>query len=184
MDLSCQRSLRNPAWFVTDARGLALYPMAKPTWNDPTARYEWSLDNSAEVASGLFCKANTVEALATIVGADARYVADTLGAWSDICASAKDPLGRPPSSLYSLAPPYFAAPVVPVVSNTQGGPRHDAGQRVLDPFGAPIPGLWAAGECGSAFGHIYMSGGNIAECFVGGEIAGIAAAKYAMRVAA
>jgi succinate dehydrogenase/fumarate reductase flavoprotein subunit len=29
------------------------------------------------------------------------------------------------------------------------------------------------------FGHIYMSGGNIAECFVGGRIAGRLAAEAA-----
>jgi hypothetical protein len=29
-----------------------------------------------------------------------------------------------------------------------------------------------AGQLGSAFGHLYLSGGNIAECFVSGGIAG------------
>ena len=111
-----------------------------------------------------------------MIGAPRETLAETLIGWEDVCISSRDPLGRPPSSLHRLAPPYFAAPVVPVVSNTQGGPVHDADQRVLDPFGAPIPGLWAAGECGSAFGHLYLSGGNIAECFVGGEIAGQSAA--------
>lgn len=183
MDLARQRPMRNPAWFVTDANGLALYPMAKPTWNDPDAKYEWSDDNSAEVASGLFRKADNVDQLAAIIDAEPGQVVVSLKAWGDICHSKQDPLGRPPSSLFSLEPPFFAAPVVPVVSNTQGGPRHDAGQRVLDPFGKPIIGLWAAGECGSAFGHIYMSGGNIAECFVGGQIAGTAAAKFGMEVA-
>ena len=75
--------------------------------------------------------------------------------------------------------PFTYAPVWPIVSNTQGGPVHDARQRVLDPAGAPIAGLYAAGECGSVFGHLYMSGGNIAECFVGGRIAGRAAAREA-----
>ena len=70
------------------------------------------------------------------------------------------------------APPFYGAPVWPVVSNTQGGPVHDARQRVVNVFGAPIQRLYAAGELGSAFGHLYMSGGNIAECFVSGRIAG------------
>ena len=39
-------------------------------------------------------------------------------------------------------------------------------------YGKPIPRLFAAGELGSAFGHLYLSGGNIAECFVTGRIAG------------
>jgi len=47
---------------------------------------------------------------------------------------------------------------------------------VIDAFGAPIPRLYAAGELGSAFGHLYISGGNLAECFIGGQIAGREAA--------
>ena len=74
-------------------------------------------------------------------------------------------------------PPFYAAQLWPVVSNTQGGPRHDEAQRVIDAFGAPIPRLYAAGELGSAFGHLYMSGGNLAECFIGGRIAGREAAR-------
>ena len=51
---------------------------------------------------------------------------------------------------------------------------------MLDAYGVPIPGLFGAGEVGSVFGHIYMSGGNLAECFVGGRIAGGNAAALAM----
>ena len=48
---------------------------------------------------------------------------------------------------------------------------HDHRQRVIDVFGA--------GELDSAFGRLYMSGGNIAECFVLGRIAGTGAAALA-----
>lgn len=180
LDPTRMRTPRNPAWFVTDAAGMAMYPLGKPTWNDPETRYEWSPDNSRELASGLFAEAADAEALARLTGAPPRAVAMSLARWQGICARGHDPLGRPADSLHPLRPPYYAAPVVPVVSNTQGGPVHDAGQRVLDPFGQPIAGLFAAGECGSAFGHLYMSGGNIAECFIGGEIAGRGAAKLSL----
>jgi succinate dehydrogenase/fumarate reductase flavoprotein subunit len=50
---------------------------------------------------------------------------------------------------------------------------------VIDAFGQPIGRLFAAGELGSVFGHLYISGGNLAECFVGGWTAGRAAAKLA-----
>ena len=76
-------------------------------------------------------------------------------------------------------PPFTAAPVWPVVSNTQGGLVHDERQRALDSFGEPIAGLYLAGEISSVFGHLYMSGGNIAECFVGGRIAGEESARLA-----
>ena len=48
---------------------------------------------------------------------------------------------------------------------------HDARQRVLNPFSEVIEGLYTAGELGSVFGHLYISGGNLAECFVGGRTA-------------
>ena len=32
--------------------------------------------------------------------------------------------------------------------------------------------VYAAGELGGVFGHLYLAGGNLAECFVGGWIAG------------
>ena len=67
----------------------------------------------------------------------------------------------------------------PTVSNTQGGPVHDARQRVIDTFAQPIPRLLSAGELGSSFGHLYLSGGNIAECFITGRIAGSEAASLA-----
>jgi succinate dehydrogenase/fumarate reductase flavoprotein subunit len=34
-----------------------------------------------------------------------------------------------------------------------------------------------AGELGSVFGHLYISGGNYSECLVGGRIAGRNAAR-------
>ena len=49
---------------------------------------------------------------------------------------------------------------------------HDSKQRIIDVYGEPIPNLYAAGEMGSVFGHLYLSGGNIAECFISGRIAG------------
>jgi predicted oxidoreductase len=74
-------------------------------------------------------------------------------------------------------PPFYFAEVYPVCSNTHGGPVHDVEQRVIDAFGQPINRLYAAGELGGVFGHLYVSGGNLAECFVGGWTAGRNAAK-------
>ncbi len=168
-----------PVFLLTDAEGLARYPLGKPTRNDPDVAYEWSPDNHEEVARGTIREAATVQALAANIGVGARELASTLRRWNALCVGGRDEdFGRPAGSLHPIAvPPFYAAEVRPIVSNTQGGPVHDAEQRVLDPFGAPIPGLFAAGECGSAFGHLYLSGGNLAECFVGGGIAGRNAAR-------
>ena len=95
------------------------------------------------------------------------------------CASAAsdEDFARPAGSMTPIkTPPYYGAPVWATLSNTQGGPVHDAEQRIIDVYGKPIPRLYAAGELGSSFGHLYLSGGNIAECFVTGRIAGSNAA--------
>ena len=76
-------------------------------------------------------------------------------------------------------PPFYGAPVRATLSNTQGGPVHDAELRIIDVCGKPIPRLYAAGELGSSFGYLHMSSGNIVECFVTGRIAGRNAAAAA-----
>ena len=89
-----------------------------------------------------------------------------------------DEHGRPPGSMVPIAsPPFYAGEIFPIVSNTQGGPRHDAQQRIIDVHGDPIPRLYAAGEMGSCFGHLYLAGGNIAECLISGWTAGRGAAS-------
>ncbi|HEX3924787.1 MAG TPA: hypothetical protein VHY31_21050, partial [Streptosporangiaceae bacterium] len=44
-----------------------------------------------------------------------------------------------------------AVPAWPIITNTQGGPVHDADQRILDPYGDPVGDgrLYEAGELGA-----------------------------------
>jgi succinate dehydrogenase/fumarate reductase flavoprotein subunit len=58
---------------------------------------------------------------------------------------------------------------------------HDARQRVLNTFAEPIPRLYEAGELGSIWGHLYLSGANLTECLITGRIAGANAAAEARR---
>ncbi|HLJ21997.1 MAG TPA: FAD-dependent oxidoreductase [Stellaceae bacterium] len=177
-DADRQRYGRIPCWLITDEAGRKRYPLGRPTYNDPDARFDWSADNAAEIELGIVRRAAGIEELAGIIDVDADVLGETLARWNRACARQSDPeFGRPPSSMMAIAePPFYAAQLWPVVSNTQGGPRHDEHQRIVGPFGAPIPRLYAAGELGSVFGHLYMSGGNLAECFIGGRIAGREAA--------
>jgi succinate dehydrogenase/fumarate reductase flavoprotein subunit len=167
-----------PAWLICDADGHRLYPLGRPTSHERGIAYDWSLDNEAEVARGILHRASSLDALAQAIGVPGHELAATIERWNAQCAVRHDDdWGRPPSSMMPIAtPPFTYAPVWPIVSNTQGGPVHDARQRVRNAHGQPIPGLYAAGELGSVFGHLYLSGGNIAECFVGGRIAGREAA--------
>jgi succinate dehydrogenase/fumarate reductase flavoprotein subunit len=174
-----QRFPRNPAFMICDDEGRRLYPLGKPTSNDEGLRYAWSEDNMKEVELGILKRANSLGELAQILGTDAAALENSVDRWNALCQLGRDEdFGRPSGSMMRIAsPPYYGAPVWATVSNTQGGPVHDAGQRVIDVYGEPIPRLYTAGELGSSFGHLYLSGGNIAECFVTGRVAGRNAAE-------
>ena len=103
--------------------------------------------------------------------------ASSVGTRSASAAATRISVGRRARSIRSRSRPSMLRRSARSSRTRRAVPVHDAEQRVLDPFGAPIPGLFAAGECGSAFGHLYLSGGNLAECFIGGGIAGRNAAR-------
>ncbi len=172
---------RIPSHLVTDGRAFESHALGFPTYNDRRMEFEWSKDNRRELELGLIHKAGSIEELATLTGADAAHLHESVERWNRFCREGRDAdYGREPWSMAELSgPPYYTAAVWPMVANTQGGPVHDARQRVLNAFGSPIGGLYAAGEIGSVFGHLYLSGGNLAECFVGGRIAGREAAARA-----
>ncbi len=178
-DPMAQDYAATPAWLIADSVGARLYPFGRPTWNERGVGYEWSADNTREIALGILKRAGDMAALARGTGIAMPALQDAVRRWNAQCRDGRDAdWGRPPTSMMPIRkPPFVYGCVWPIVSNTQGGPVHDARQRVLRPDGTPIPGLYAAGELGSVFGHLYMSGGNIAECFVGGRIAGREAAR-------
>jgi succinate dehydrogenase/fumarate reductase flavoprotein subunit len=180
-DPETQTAPRNPAIMICDDDGRRMYPLGKATSNDEGVRYEWSDDNLKEVGNGILTRADTLEALAQKLGVDPQAVAAGVARWNAQCTRGEDAdFGRPGASMTPIIkPPFHGAPVWATLSNTQGGPVHDAQSRIIDVYGAPIPRLYAAGELGSAFGHLYLSGGNIAECFVTGRLAGGNAARVA-----
>jgi succinate dehydrogenase/fumarate reductase flavoprotein subunit len=182
-DFKTQTFPRNPAFMVFDEDGRKMYPLGRVVQNDLGARYEWSKDNLREIEAGFFHRAETLAELADAMGVPAKPFEETVGDWNACVAAGHDrDHGRQPDTMKPIAtPPFYFGRIHPVVINTQGGPRHNVHQQVLDPFGSPIAGLYAAGELGSLFGHVYMSGGNLAECLVGGWTAARHAAGLARR---
>jgi len=171
-----------PAHVVLDDAGRKLYPLGNFICNDRSVEtYEWSKDNLKEVESGLLRKADSVAELARLLGVAGAVLEDSVARWNAQCDSGQDDeFGRPAVTMMPIrTPPFYCGEVWPVVSNTQGGPVHDSRQRILNPFGEPIPRLYEAGELGSIWGHLYISGGNLAECFITGRIAGREAADCA-----
>jgi succinate dehydrogenase/fumarate reductase flavoprotein subunit len=179
MDAETMSYPRIPSYLITDDRGCKTYQLGDIRTNDYKYAYDWSEDNSKELALGILKRANTIRELAGVIGADAATLEQTIARWNALCDAGDDAdFGRPPGTMMRIdSPPYVWGQVWPTVSNTQGGPVHNATQQILDIAGAPIPRLYAAGELGSSYGHLYLSGGNIAECFVTGWVAGREAAS-------
>jgi succinate dehydrogenase/fumarate reductase flavoprotein subunit len=173
--------LRIPSWLLMDEPGRGAYPIVSPTFNDRRFKFVWSESTLRELESRILKKCGSIRELAAAMHVREQVLATTIAGWNAICERGEDPVhGRPPTSMLKIAtPPFYCAQVWPVCSNTHGGPVHDAEQRVLNAFGEPIPRLFAAGELGGVFGHLYISGGNLAECFVGGWTAGRNAAGLA-----
>lgn len=85
----------------------------------------------------------------------------------------------PPKSNWALRverPPYVAYPISCAVVFTFGGLDTDVDTRVLDEAGAPLPGLYAAGECTGVYYGKYPGATSVLRGLVFGRIAGRAAA--------
>ena len=136
-------------------------------------------------------RAGTLAELAKLIGVDAEGLAATVAAFNAACvgdpktfdATRCDGLAaarnlQPPKSNWARAieaPPFLAYPLVGAVAYTFGGLATDDHARVLR-NGAPIHGLFAAGEI---TGHFYATAPNavsILRAFVFGRIAGAEAA--------
>jgi succinate dehydrogenase/fumarate reductase flavoprotein subunit len=178
MDSETMRYPRIPSWLITDWNGCSTYQLADVRTNDREYVYDWSPDNSKELKLGILKKADSVGELAAMIGADADVLTATIERWNKLYDSGTDvDFGRPYGTMTRIGtPPFVFGAVYPTVSNTQGGPVHNVRQEIVDVAGQPIPRLYAAGELGSSYGHLYLSGGNLAECFVTGWIAGKEAA--------
>jgi succinate dehydrogenase/fumarate reductase flavoprotein subunit len=171
---------RIPFYWFFDQRRLTSGPITPTIIGQPAVGlYDWSRDNSAEVRRGWIKTGNSIEEVARLAGLeDPAAAACTVAAYNEACLHGEDKLGRPLASLVPLdRPPYCCVKLYPGGPGTAGGPRHDAQGRVLDPFGDPIPGLFAAGQVAQMIGTLYPSSGSgFSEALCAGIMAGTAAA--------
>ena len=138
-------------------------------------------------------EAATLDALAQAIGIDGAALEATIAAYNAACtgdpatfdATRCDGLRasgalQPPKSNWARAivkPPFLAWPLIGAVAYTFGGIATNEKAEVLR-RGAPLPGLYAAGEI---TGHFYGTAPNavsVLRAFVFGRIAGREAAAY------
>jgi succinate dehydrogenase/fumarate reductase flavoprotein subunit len=142
-------------------------------WTQIIERYEWSPDNSAELAKGWVKSAGTLAALAVQIGLDPAALTATVNRWNHGCDErADDDFGRKLMLEPIAAPPFYAVELSPSMLNTQGGPRRNEKGQIVRPNGTPIPRLYSAGELGSIYSYLYQGTGNIGECLAFGRISG------------
>lgn len=157
------------SWLICDHRFLRRYGLGavKPA---PIPYGRW-------LRNGYLKQGNTVEALAQACGIDPVGLTQTVASYNRGAASGQDPEFNRGGTTYTrvqgdpdhrpnpaVAPlengPYYAVEIVPGSLGTFAGIITDPDGRVLDGDGAPVPGLFAAGnDMNSVMGGAYPSGG-------------------------
>jgi fumarate reductase flavoprotein subunit len=137
------------------------------------------------IERGWIVSAPTLDALAERLGLDPEGLAAAVVAYNQDVADGQDrQFGRTslvggfgvPAAIQ--AAPFYGFPCTSSVLATYCGLTVDPQARVLDVFGAPIEGLYAAGEITGGFhGSSYMAGSALTKALVFGRIAGQAASK-------
>ena len=171
---------RMPGWIVFDEAARLAGPLHGIV-GSPNG-YDWSPDNSAEVAAGWIKRGDDSAELAAATGLDPAMLHRTLRDYAAAVSDRRDDeFGRAPATLVPLLPPLYAIQMTPGVATASGGPRRDAEGRVLRPGGAVLGGLYAAGAAGSIWGHLTEHGGGLTDAIVFGRSAGASAARAARR---
>ncbi|MBL28024.1 MAG: 3-oxosteroid 1-dehydrogenase [Rhodospirillaceae bacterium] len=157
------------AWFLTDHRAFRKYGLgyAKPA----PVPYEHHIRN------GYLIRGETLADLARQIGADAGQLEKTVAAFNTPARKGEDPEFHKGSTAYNrslgdpahkpnpcVAPieqgPYYAVRLYVGDLGTFAGLKCNENAQVLDAAGAPIPGLYAAGnDAASIMGGNYPGGG-------------------------
>ena len=165
-----------PMYLIVDHAHFSAGPMydGHPShgWTQIVEKYDWSKDNSRELAKGWIKTAATVGALASVIGLDPAALEATVGRWNGFCTAGADTeFGRTTMMTPIAQGPFYAVEMSPSMLNTQGGPRRNEKAQIVRPDGTPIPRLYSSGELGSIYSYLYQGTGNLGECLAFGRVA-------------
>lgn len=129
-------------------------------------------------------QADTLPELAALIGVPADALVATVERWNAFLttdATVDPDFGRvvlPPGRRRCATGPYTAVPMVEGINFCCGGFTTTTDMQIVDVFGAPIPGLFAAGDCAGGLNVVSDLGGiHICGGLTLGRVAGRAAAR-------
>lgn len=162
----------------TDERAYEIWDQAAA---DETKVVDIHSDEFENLVSRKLCvKADTLEEACEPFGIDAAALAKTIEQWNGYVDAGADPDFNYRGAMHKIdTPPYYIMTYKPAVHYTMGGLRINPNAEVLDTAGAPIPGLFAAGEvAGHKMGTNRLGSTSMADIYTFGRIAGDNAADY------
>ncbi len=133
------------------------------------------------ITKGYTTQGDTYADLAKALGMPEDALTATMEKWNAAVAAGTDEeFGRTSFAQALDTAPFYAIKIAPGVHHTMGGVKINSSAEVIDTKGAPIPGLFAAGEVtGGVHGANRLGGNAVADFVVFGKIAGEGAAAYA-----
>lgn len=106
----------------------------------------WTAETLAnDIDSGLVYKADTIEDLAPKIKVPANNLKETLDQWNKYAVNAQDPEFGREQGLKPIVGPFYAMLNKATNLGSLGGMSINTDSQVLDNFGEPIKGLYAAG---------------------------------------
>ena len=163
-----------PSWMIFDARSRRMY------FNGPLWPVRYRPDKRlprSYFSCGFLTRADSIRELARQAGIDADGLAKTVSAMNDYARTGKDlehgrgdaeydryyadPRIKPNPCLAPIVePPFYAMRIDPGDFGTHGGLVTNTDAQVLRNDGAPIPGLYAIGNCAAAILPTYPGPGS------------------------
>ena len=158
-------------------------------------------NNQGMLDAGIFVQADTAEELAEKLGLTPSILAETLTKYNEAVANGVDEefdrgteiisnfafdfsksgnentavgegtVAVEAFALEALEPPFYAFEIRPGILNSQGGPKRNEVNQVLNVNDEPIPRLYAAGEFGTIYAYMYNGGGNVSDAVASGRVA-------------
>lgn len=174
MNETANRKVRADAILALKHPALCICTLANAKKHTPALRLQKAMEN------GSIKTYDTIEALAKAYNMPLEPFQAQLKTWNNSIRNRKDPeFGAKifEDAEVNETGPFLVSRLWPRAHHSMGGLIINTQAQVLNAFGEPIQGLWAAGEAtGGVHGEVRLGTVAIADCIVFGRIAGKSAA--------